>query len=400
MHIKEGLHGPLSSMVELKTSQVNPGARPDELFTHYSLPAYDSGLQPVIELGQDIKSNKFLVPDEAILLSKLNPRINRVWSPPQPISESAIASTEFLVLVPKPKSDRRYIHYLLRSPAFRASLASKVTGTSGSHQRVRPADVLNINVPVPAPSMQVAIGTMLSVFDNKIELNRRMSETLEKIAGAIFTEWQAERERHSPSVVGSHLADIIDFNPPERLPKGTKQPYLGLAELPTMGMVHQPPMLRPYTSGARFRDGDTLFARITPSLENGKAALANGLGQGVVGWGSTELIVMRPKSPVPTIVPYLIARDSAFRAHAIQNMTGTSGRQRVPRAALEQFPFVAFTHEAWATLDSRIGPIVSSIWVRALESRTLAELRDTLLPKLISGELRIPDAEKLVSEVT
>jgi len=311
----------------------------------------------------------------------------------------AYGSTEFIVLRGRDGvTTSDYAYYLTCWQDVHTYAVSQMTGTSG-RQRVPVSAFGHILVPVPPLSAQEQIVAILRVLDDKIELNRRMSETLEKIAGAIFTEWQAENGRHSPSVVGSHLADIIDFNPPERLPKGTKQPYLGLAELPTMGMVHQPPMLRPYTSGARFRDGDTLFARITPSLENGKAALVNGLGQGAVGWGSTELIVMRPKSPVPTIVPYLIARDSAFRAHAIQNMTGTSGRQRVPTAALEQFPFVAFTHEAWATLDSRIGPIASSIWVRALESRTLAELRDTLLPKLISGELRIPDAEKLVSEV-
>jgi type I restriction enzyme S subunit len=134
------------------------------------------------------------------------------------------------------------------------------------------------------------------------------------------------------------LDELIEFNPKERLPKGTDAPYVEMAALPQNGRWHDKPVLRAVNSGSRFRDSDTLLARITPCLENGKTAQVRGLGVGVIGWGSTEFIVMRAKQGVadPSFV-YLLARDPGFREYAIQQMTGTSGRQRVPTESIASF---------------------------------------------------------------
>ena len=88
-------------------------------------------------------------------------------------------------------------------------------------------------------------------------------------------------------------------------------------------------------------NGDTLVARITPCLENGKTAYVDFLEDGQIGWGSTEYIVLRPKPPLPTEFAYCLARDERFRDFAIHNMTGSSGRQRVPASALSNFYIVA-----------------------------------------------------------
>ena len=134
------------------------------------------------------------------------------------------------------------------------------------------------------------------------------------------------------------LDEIIDFNPKETLSKGTDAPYIEMAALPQHGRWHDEPVTRAVNSGSRFRDNDTLLARITPCLENGKTAQVRSLGRGVVGWGSTEFIVMRAKPGLadPDFV-YLLARDPGFREYAIQQMTGTSGRQRVPTESLVSF---------------------------------------------------------------
>jgi type I restriction enzyme S subunit len=134
------------------------------------------------------------------------------------------------------------------------------------------------------------------------------------------------------------LDELIEFNPKERLPKGTDAPYVEMAALPQNGRWHDKPVLCAVNSGSRFRDSDTLLARITPCLENGKTAQVRGLGVGVIGWGSTEFIVMRAKQGVadPSFV-YLLARDPGFREYAIQQMTGTSGRQRVPTESIASF---------------------------------------------------------------
>jgi type I restriction enzyme S subunit len=134
------------------------------------------------------------------------------------------------------------------------------------------------------------------------------------------------------------LDAIIDFNPREKLPKAVDAPYIEMAALPVDSRWHDVPVVRASSSGSRFRDGDTLLARITPCLENGKTAQVRGLGPGVIGWGSTEFIVMRAKDGLadPGFV-YAIARDPNFREYAIQQMTGTSGRQRVPVETVESF---------------------------------------------------------------
>ena len=145
---------------------------------------------------------------------------------------------------------------------------------------------------------------------------------------------------------------------------------------------------RPFGSGMRFANGDTLVARITPCLENGKTAYVDFLKDGEVGWGSTEYIVMRPKLPLPNEFAYCLARSVSFREFAIQNMTGTSGRQRVPAMALSQFLLPSPPKQIAAIFGRVAQPLFARASEAVRESRALAALRDALLPKLISGEIR------------
>ena len=205
---------------------------------------------------------------------------------------------------------------------------------------------------------QKSLAEFVSSLDDKIELNRRMNGTLETMARAIFKDWfvdfgptRAKMEGGTPYLKpgiwalfpdrlddegkpegwsASHVGSICEFNPPERIAAGIPAPYLEMAALPTEGSIHSEPVPRVFSAGTKFRDGDTLLARITPCLENGKTTYVRGIGESVVGWGSTEFIVLRPKPPLPREFGYLLARDRAFREHAIQSMTGTSGRQRGP----------------------------------------------------------------------
>jgi type I restriction enzyme S subunit len=149
----------------------------------------------------------------------------------------------------------------------------------------------------------------------------------------------------------------------------------------------------------RFINGDTLVARITPCLENGKTAFVDFLQDGQVGWGSTEYIVLRPKPPLPEEYAYCLARSAEFREFAIQSMTGTSGRQRVPAESLAHFQVAVPPRPIAEAFGRAVKPrfLRSSAAVR--ESRTLAAVRDALLPKLIAGELRVKDAEKFIEGV-
>ena len=143
-------------------------------------------------------------------------------------------------------------------------------------------------------------------------------------------------------------------------------------------------------------NGDTLVARITPCLENGKTCLVDFLADGQVGWGSTEYIVLRPRPPLPSTYAYYLARSEVFRTFAIGNMTGTSGRQRVPAESLAQFAMV-HPSNGIAQLFGRItADSQCAMKANDDEAGTLATLRNTLLPKLISGELRVKGVERFI----
>ena len=182
--------------------------------------------------------------------------------------------------------------------------------------------------------------------------------------------------------------------------KGANAPYLNMAALPTVGAVADAPTIRDYKSGSKFRDGDTLFARITPCLENGKTAYVFDLGSDIVATGSTEFIVIRSRAPLPRLASYLLARDPNFRAHAERSMTGTSGRQRANHKVLAQYELtVPFDDQLWKALSEFTSPMMDRVIANARESRALAQTRDLLLPKLMSGEFRLSNADKFVTDV-
>ena len=286
------------------------------------------------------------------------------------------------------------------------------------------------SVPFPAIGENEAetIAATIGVLDDKIDLNRRMNETLEAMARTLFKDWfvdfgptRAKMEGRAPDLPPRLAAlfpdrldeqgkpegwalqpasDLFEFNPQETVKKGTIAPYLDMAALPIVGPVPDAPMEREYKSGTKFRDGDTLFARITPCLENGKTAYIFDLGEDIIGAGSTEFIVIRSRSPLPPTASYLLARDRGFRSHAERSMTGTSGRQRANAEVLSQYEIVAPADDrVWKALGDLIGPMMGRVIANAHESRTLAALRDTLLPKLISGEIRVKDADTFLDRV-
>lgn len=136
----------LDALARNHKESISPYSKPNTLFEHYSIPAFDKNAQPKMEFGINIKSNKALVPEGAILLSKLNPNIPRVWIPNSPTVATQIASTEFLACLPRGGAGPGLLYCLFESHGFRQKLQSMVTGTSKSHQRVPPADLLNQKV--------------------------------------------------------------------------------------------------------------------------------------------------------------------------------------------------------------------------------------------------------------
>ena len=133
------------------------------------------------------------------------------------------------------------------------------------------------------------------------------------------------------------LKDFIDFNPRETLPKGQPAKKVAMEKLRPFCRDIEEFEVAKYSGGTKFRNGDTLLARITPCLENGKTAQVRFLNDGEVGFGSTEYIVLRAKEGVSdSDYIYYLSTSPKFREIAIQSMVGSSGRQRVQQDVLEK----------------------------------------------------------------
>lgn len=178
--------GPLERVVCVVRETIDPQLEPDVQFQHFSIPAYDEGQTPRWERGEAIKSIKFLVPDDAVLLSKINPEIDRVWMVDVASDVQAICSTEFIVLTPRAPFGRCYIYCQVRSGGFRQDLVGLVTGTSKSHQRVHPRAVLNLPVLIPPVSVVEEFERIAVPLMRQRQARERESRTLAVMRDAVL----------------------------------------------------------------------------------------------------------------------------------------------------------------------------------------------------------------------
>ena len=137
----------LSKLTSAARSTVNPAKLGNSTVDHYSLPAFDDTQLPERGAASAIKSSKLVVDRNSVLVSRLNPRIDRSWWVEIDTQLPSLASTEFACLTAPTDLDLANVWLAVRNPMFQEALRHRVTGTSGSHQRVRPDDVMMIDVP-------------------------------------------------------------------------------------------------------------------------------------------------------------------------------------------------------------------------------------------------------------
>jgi type I restriction enzyme S subunit len=177
--------GKFGDLAELAKGSVNPLAASGEVFEHYSLPAFDVNQLPVFERGEAIKSNKTRVPAGAVLQSKLNPHIPRVWLPSR-IGERAVCSTEFLPWVARRPASSELIYCTLTSPSFEASVRTLVTGTSNSHQRVKPDQVAALELVMAPDTVAEAFAQAASPLLRKAGANRLLAKGLAELRDSLL----------------------------------------------------------------------------------------------------------------------------------------------------------------------------------------------------------------------
>lgn len=291
----------------------------------------------------------------------------------------------------------QFLYHLLRTPSFHGQVNSLRSGVAQPQLPIR--DIKRIEIPLPPLSEQVNVADVISAYDELMENNRRRMGLLEEAARLLYREWfvRLRFPGHEHTRLTNGLPEgwervptpeVVEINPTTKLSDEEEHWYVEMADLPTDSMVIQNAIKRDGRSGSKFRNGDTLLARITPCLENGKTSFVNFMADGEVGRGSTEFIVLRSKRVIPEFI-YCLARTYHFRENAIKSMIGSSGRQRVQESCFEKFMVWIPSATLLNLFSESAGPIFQQIKALHTQNQKLRAARDLLLPRLMSGEIAV-----------
>ena len=241
-------------------------------------------------------------------------------------------------------------------------------------------DICRLELPIPPIEKQLEIVNSYKAITERIALKKKINDNLEATAQAYF-----DNLFFSCDDTDCTLADIALVNPSRPLSKGVEARCFDMSTLPTSGCIPTGDTTKPYDGGVRFINGDTLIARITPCLENGKAAYINILNEGEVAFGSTEYIVFASKDDIPSCFYYFLIRNSKFVTFALQFMNGSSGRQRVSGEELASFPLMIPSKEKLAAFN-KVGKLVLEQMKESTEEiQFLKQLQETITATLSSN---------------
>lgn len=245
-------------------------------------------------------------------------------------------------------------------------------------------EMYNLLLPIPHSDKQREIIKEYNTIVNRIELNNQLIKKLEETVIAIYREWFVDYTNGNNSNV--ELGKYIQTNPPLSIKKDDIVPYVEMSDLSTDSMCINNFIRRPYSAGSKFQNNDTLLARITPCLENGKTGFVNFLQCGEIAYGSTEFIVLRAKSEISPFWVYCLTKDERFRSYAISSMIGSSGRERVHEEYLSHYLTKELDKNVVIKFHNIVKPIFELIKIYNLQRQGLKNIIDLLLSKLSTIE--------------
>jgi type I restriction enzyme S subunit len=338
--------------------------------------------------------SRFQVGD--ILMARITPSLEHgkiskfVADDPQTIAHG---STEFIVIRGKPGvTDTDFAYYLVKWDYVRQYAISQMTGSSG-RQRVPVESLQFIDVPVPPLPEQRAIAAVLGALDDKIELNRRMNRTLEAIAQAVFRHWFVENEEAEgwEEKPLDEIADFLNGLALQKFPPKEDEGYLPVIKIAQLrkndtdgadkASVNIPPEYI-------VKDGDILFSW-SGSLEvvawcGGKGAL------------NQHLFKVTSKKYPKWFYYYWIKHHLPDFQKIAAGKATTMGH--IQRHHLKEAMVLVPSDKELREMDKIMSPLLEKIILNEQQSRTLAALRDALLPKLLRGEVRVKDTAQFLEE--
>ena len=335
-------------------------------------------------------------------------------------NERVALAQRLICLRGKPRVlDNDFLKFLMQSDGVQEQLRSRATGTTVLG--IKQSELRKVVLPLPPMVEQRAIAHILRTLDDKIELNRRMNETLEAMARARFKSWfvdfdpvrakAEDRDPGLPKPLAGLFPDSFEESELGKIPKGWEAGTLGdVAEHPRRGLrPEQIESNTPYialehmpkrcialsdwgtaealqSNTFEFKRGDILFGKLRPYFHKVGVAPVNGVT-------STDIVVVEPRTN--NWFGFILGHVSSieFVDYTDAGSTGT----KMPRTSwteMAHYPLALPPPPIAEAFTKTIRPTIERINAGIHESRTLAALRDPLLPKLISGELRIEDVER------
>jgi type I restriction enzyme S subunit len=328
--------------------------------------------------------------NDVILSRRCNPG-ETALAPPD--LEFALGQNLVLLRADGTKVYPPFLRWLVRGPQWWEQIG-KFINVGAIFDSLKCADVPNFELRIPSLPEQRAIAHILGTLDDKIELNRRMNETLEAMARAIFRSWFVDFELGEipASWELGCLGDVAEHS------RRSIQPDLIDPDTPYIALEHMPKrcialsdwgMAEGLESNKfRFKTGEILFGKLRPYFHKVGVAPVDGVC-------STDIVVVVPKADDWFGFVLFHVSSDAFVEHTNACSTGT----KMPRTNwgdMASYSLPIPPKPVAQAFTKQVRPAVDRITAGIHESRTLAALRDTLLPKLISGELHIKDAERFI----
>lgn len=358
-------------------------------------------------------------PHDVVLSRRTNPGVTAV---DRSGTEFALGQNLVLLRADGSRVKPTFLKWLVRSPAWWREIG-KYLNVGALFDSLRCADVPNFELPIPPLQAQLRIGALLDALDDKIELNQRVNETLEAMARGAYKSWfvdfepvRAKVARRDPGLP-DHISDLFpnefdNEHRPSRWSLGTltalahvnpeawtsrntpKQvEYVDLANT-KRGTIETTQTLpwqdAPSRARRILRPGDTIVGTVRPG--NGSFALVAARGL----TGSTGFAVLRPRQPHYLAFVFLAAtspENIERLSHLADGAAYPAIRPDVVGATTAAVPDDALM----AAFSELATPILDQIESNKVQNKSLAQVRDLLLPRLLSGELRVPDAERIAA---
>ncbi|WP_294052155.1 restriction endonuclease subunit S [Thiolapillus sp.] len=357
-----------------------------------------------------------------ILLNITGDSVARACQVPDAVLPARVNQHVAIIRPDPDRLDPKFLRFFLISPEMQSHMLS-LAAAGATRNALTKGMIEGFRVPDFSIEEQREIGLILGELENKIELNRRMNETLEAMARAIFKDWfvdfgptRAKAEGREPYLspelwnlfpdalddedkpVGwkqGTLADIADSPRCGVSPSNVSEdtPYIGLEHMPrrSIALTEWEGAGKVTSNKSVFKKGEFLFGKLRPYFHKVGIAPLDGIC-------STDIVVVIPRGPEWAAFTLACLSSDEFVEYTDQTSTGT----KMPRTSwrtMGQYKICLPSERGARAFQSLIQPLLNRIDANIHEARTLAQTRDLLLPKLMSGEIRLKDAEKSVEAV-